>query len=210
MDRRTLALILVIMSLSGCSEDPPAADTAAAPAPTPGPPPITSREAAPPAAGMPSAVLEGSEVAAPGATFTLPASWQQEVPSSSMRLAQAQIPGAGGPGQLTVFFFGVGGGGGVEGNLQRWVGQVEVAAGSSPVREVFTAGDYRVTWVEVAGTLKAGTMGGPTTAQPDSLLLGAVVEGAGGPWYFKATGPAATLGAERETFLAVLRSVRAQ
>jgi hypothetical protein len=151
----------------------------------------------------------GVEVPLPGATFELPADWPQETPSSSMRAAQAQIPGAGGAGQLTVFFFGAGGGGGTESNIQRWIGQVEVDAATPPVREVFSGDGTQVSWVEARGTLKPSTMGvGPATPQPDSVLLGAVVEGTGGPWYFKATGPAATMDAQKGAFLAMLTSVR--
>lgn len=137
--------------------------------------------------------------------FELPAGWQETQPSSQMRLKQATIPGPGGDAELAVFFFGPGSGGGVEDNVQRWIGQMEPTA--EPQRDSFESGDYRVTWVEVDGTLKAGTMGGPAEAQPGSTLLGAVVEGPGGPWFFKATGPEATLEAERDAFLGMLRDL---
>jgi hypothetical protein len=39
-------------------------------------------------------------------------------------------------------------------------------------------------------------------------LIGAVVEGPGGPWYFKLTGPDATVTAQKEAFLAMLRAVK--
>ncbi len=48
---------------------------------------------------------------------------------------------------------------------------------------------------------------GPTTPQPGFRLLGAVVEGEGGPWFFKLTGPEATLASEREAFFGLLRGV---
>jgi len=144
--------------------------------------------------------------------FDLPAKWQSQTPDTQMRLAQASIPGTGGPGQLAVFFFGPGGGGGTDANIQRWIGQMEPAPGSNPQPQTFQTGSgYKVTWVEVAGTLKASTMGtGPTADQPGARLLGAVVEGPGGPWFFKATGPDATLVGAREDFLAMLKSVRAK
>jgi hypothetical protein len=128
-----------------------------------------------------------------------------------MRIAQATIPGDGGPGELAVFYFGPGGGGGVDANLERWIGQVQVEPGGpEPRRDRFQVGDFAVTTVEVAGTLMPSGMGsGPDTPQPGSLLLGAVVEGPGGPWFFKATGPAATLAAQREAFIAMLRGLRA-
>lgn len=165
--------------------------------------PITSRS------GSGNQVASGDEIAAPGAVFRLPESWQQEQPSSGMRLAQASIPGEGGPGQLTVFYFGPGGGGGVDANLQRWIGQMAVDPSTTPQRDTFEVAAYKVTWIQVEGTLQPSTMGvGPTEAQPDSMLLGAVIEGNQGPWFFKATGPEATLVAEKENFLAMLRSAR--
>lgn len=198
-----LRLLIGALLLGACSEAPPAAETPAAPPPPAAeatPPVATPPEATPPAA-------TGTAITVPGGTFTLPEGWVAETPSSRMRLAQARIPGPAGPGELTVFYFGPGGGGGLEANLQRWIGQVEPDA--EPTRESFTLGTWKVTWVEAVGTLKPSTMGtGPTEPQPGSRLFGAVVEGEGGPWFFKATGPAATLDAERDAFLALLKSGR--
>ncbi len=219
MNRRVLILPILLALAAGCGGGqpatgdgaPPTADSgaptaaAAPPAADPGLAPITTHGDDPPAAAG------GSEILAPGAVFTLPEGWQQQPPRSRMRLAQAQIPGAAGAGELTVFFFGVGGGGGVESNLQRWVGQMEPDPGSPPKRDAFTTGPFQVTSVEVNGTLKPSTMGtGPATPQPGSMLLGAVVEGPGGPWFFKAIGPAATLDPQRDAFFAMLRSARSQ
>lgn len=197
------------------------------------PPPATPASSPPPSAddslGLlssrgPVAVEPGGEeagggaadgdartIVAPFAEFTLPAGWSRVAPSSSMRLAQARVDGAGGPGELTVFHFGIGGGGPVEQNLARWIGQVEATPGTEPRRETFTVNPFRITLVEVEGTLKPSTMGvGPTTPQPDSRLLAAVVEGPGGPWFFKLTGPASTLAAARDDFVTMLKSVTAR
>jgi hypothetical protein len=183
------------------AETPPAAEAPATESAPIGP--ISSRGGSAPSGAAPAG-------AASDLDFTLPAGWQSETPTSEMRLAQASIPGPGGPGQLAVFYFGPGGGGDVDSNIQRWVGQMEPEQGSEPARQSFeTENGFRVTWVDVAGTLLPSTMGtGPDTAQPNSRLLGAVVEGPGGPWFFKATGPKDTLAAERENFLTMLRSAR--
>ena len=148
------------------------------------------------------------KILAPGAVFDLPAGWQAEAPSSSMRLAQVVVPGSQGPGQMAVFYFGPGNGGGVEDNLQRWIGQMEVAPGTTPERGELTAGNYQISWVAVEGTLKGGTMGGPATDTPNSALLGAVVVGAEGPWFFKLTGPSKTMAEQSQAFLSFLRSAR--
>lgn len=219
-----ISIFLLALACSGPTEEPagqdsentPVVQPSATPAPAAGDPgqgafvPRTSRDGQGipgPAAPTDSAV--DHQVDAPGASFTLPQAWIPQAPSSSMRLAQATLPGSAGEGQLTVFHFGPGGGGGVDSNLQRWAGQVEPDAGSEASQESFDVGGFRVTWMEVQGTLKPSTMGtGPTTAQPDSRLFGAVVEGPQGPWFFKATGPAETLVEQRSAFLDVLRSVR--
>ncbi|HRC85816.1 MAG TPA: hypothetical protein PK413_09430, partial [Thermoanaerobaculia bacterium] len=106
-------------------------------------------------------------------------------------------------------FFGPGGGGSVEANFERWAGQVEGAG--APTRDSFEANGLKVSWIEVIGTVKPSQTGmGPATEQPGSRLLGAVVEGPGGPWFFKAVGPDTTLAVERENFFALLKSVHRQ
>ncbi|HYO11807.1 MAG TPA: hypothetical protein VE685_01260 [Thermoanaerobaculia bacterium] len=217
MTRHILFTSFLLLSLSACGGDDSASDAAMA-----GESPAADASTAPPASDAPVGPISSRGEVVPGGgggaggpagglNFDLPAGWQSEQPSSSMRMAQASIPGPGGPGQLTVFYFGPGGGGGVEANIERWIGQMEVAAGTQPAQETFDANGYRVTVIDVKGTLLPSTMGtGPETPQPDSRLLGAVVEGPGGPWFFKATGPEATLAAERDAFLSMLRSVRGQ
>lgn len=210
-----LIVLLTVPSLAACSSDeasapsptPPASASGQPPTPPSGAEPFTSVTSRTPTGGTGQSDGQGSPITAPGAIFTLPSDWISEQPSSSMRLAQARIPGATGEGQLTVFYFGAGGGGGLESNLSRWIGQVEVAPGNQPHRETFDSGDFRITWIEVQGTIKPSTMGtGPSEPQADSRMLAAVVEGPQGPWYFKATGPSATLEAQREAFLGMLRS----
>lgn len=194
-------LLLPLAACKGGEEGPPPDVTAeATPAPQGAPAPMSSR-------GVPGG---GEQTAQDGSIqFDVPANWQQQPPINQMRVAQASIPGTGGPGDLVVFFFGPGGGGGVEANIQRWVDQMSPTPGSNPQPETFDVNGYRVTWIDVSGTLLPSNMGtGPATEQPNSRLFGAVVEGPGGPWFFKATGPDATLTAERENFLKMLRSVR--
>jgi hypothetical protein len=159
------------------------------------------------ACGLNSAPQSGTKVAIPRLTFVLPAAWQQVTPSSTMRAAQAVIQGPGGPAEMTVFYFGVGQGGDVNANLERWTSQVSPAPGEAPRHEAFESGGLRVTWVDVGGTFNPGPMGmGPPTPQPGSRLFGAVIEGDGGPWFFKVVGPEATLAPQRDAFVAMLRS----
>lgn len=223
-------LILSLLFAFACSgsteetaDDPATPPPSTAQAPSPGAPaaappgddglvPLTSRTSQGADLGAPTATADLSvdhQIDAPGASFTLPAAWIPEPPSSSMRLAQATLPGTAGDGQVTVFYFGPGGGGGLESNLERWQGQIEPDAGVEARRESFTVGGFQITWIESQGTLKPSTMGtGPTSPQPGFRLIGAVVEGPQGPWFFKATGPAQTLEEQRPAFLELLRSVQ--
>ena len=141
-----------------------------------------------------------------GAVLDLPAAWSAQKPSSSMRIAEATVPGPGGDATLAVFFFGAGGGGGTEANLQRWLGQIEPTG--EPQRGSFEANGFKITWLDASGTLKPSGMGmGPSEAQPDSRLMAAVIEGAGGPWFVKLTGPATTLDPAHDAFFEMLHSV---
>ncbi len=98
----------------------------------------------------------------------------------------------------------------MEANIARWVGQME-GSGPKPVPEMMAANGYKITWVDAKGTMKGGQTGmGPATAIPAARLYGAVVEGPGGPWFFKAQGPDSTLASQRDAFVGLLKSVRAK
>ncbi len=151
--------------------------------------------------------MQAASVVARGLSMQFPDSWQQETPSSSMRAAQARVPGTGGDGQFTVFHFGEGGGGGVEPNISRWMGLMDLG-GSTPERTQLSAGDLTIHFVDAAGTLLASRIGSfPQTDQPDYRLFGAVIEGSGGPWYLRLVGPDATLQEQRAGFMAMLEGL---
>ena len=192
---RVLFLLLACALVHGaCGAEPPAAGNGE---------PAASASSTPPAAGQ-----GGTPVVAEGLSFTLPAGWTSETPSSPMRIGQAVISGSGGDGQLTVFFFGPGGGGGAEANIGRWVAQVDGT--DEPARDSLEANGLSITLVDKAGTLKRSTIGSfPTEDMPGYRLFGAVVEGPGGPWYLKAVGPEATMAEQRDAWLAMLEGASA-
>ena len=161
-----------------------------------------------PTAAAPAADAAGGTLIAAGIALDMPADWQQQPSESNMRLAQAAIPGSGGDGLLTVFFFGVGGGGTAQMNLDRWAGQIAAEAGAEASTSVEQAGDYTIHFVEHRGTLKASSISFPETDQPGYALLGAVIEGPGGPWFLKSVAPEATMAEQADAFRAMVRSVR--
>ncbi len=213
MKRQALFLSLLLISLCACGSGDQTAAPPAEGAPATAASPSSGDAPVGPISSRGQVVADGSGASTGEGEgmidFDLPAGWQSQPPSSSMRLTQASIPGPGGPADFAVFYFGPGGGGGVQDNIERWIGQM--ATEEQPEPETFEANGYRVTWIDVRGTMKPSSMGmGPTTEQPNSRLFGAVVEGPGGPWFFKATGADATLGPGRDAFVAMLKSVRAR
>ena len=212
MTRNALSVSLLLLCLCGCRGDQSAAPEESPAAETSSAAPTQSADSAPvgPISSHGEVVADVASPQGEGSLdFDVPAGWQSQPPSSNMRVAQAAIPGPGGSGEFAVFYFGPGGGGPVEANIDRWVGQMESA--DKPTPETFEANGYKVTWIDVGGTLKASSMGmSPSAAQANARLFGAVVEGPGGPWFFKATGPEATMAPARDAFVAMLKSVRAK
>lgn len=156
----------------------------------------------------PDAAPEGA-TRVEGLTFRLPEAWTTRAPSSPMRKAEASIPGPGGEATLTVFHFGPGGGGGVEANLARWEAQLEAAAGASPERRELAGAGTTIHLTALDGTLRPSPMSGVAAPVPGSRLMGAVVEGPGGPWFFKVTGPAMAVRLAMPDFVEMLAGARA-
>jgi len=99
----------------------------------------------------------------------------------------------------------------VEQNIQRWLGQVQPADGSQPVRDTIQVGNLTIHTVEAKGTITPSRMSMTAEApepEPNSMLLGAVVEGPGGPWFIKLTGPQATLEPQHQAFIDMLKNLK--
>ncbi len=149
-------------------------------------------------------------VSANGVSIALPAAWNRVEPRSTMRMLEAEIPGSGGSGEISMYYFGPGIGGGAASNIERWKSQVVLEAGApEPITQSRESNGVRRIWIELQGTVKASTIGSfPTTDQPNFALYGAVIEAPGGPWFLRAVGPAATMREQRQAFLAMLDSAR--
>ncbi len=164
----------------------------------PGHPPIGamngSQGAAPPASDEPAAL-----------TWTVPAAWKTASNPSTMRLATYRIPRAEGDTadpELSV----VRAGGGVEANIDRWLGQFDEAG--KDTRTVKTIHGMPITIVEVHGTfLGGGMMGSAASPHPGWALLAAIVETPGSPYFFKMTGPAKSVTAAHPAFDALIAGV---
>jgi hypothetical protein len=175
----------------------------------PGHPPIGGQGGSPHIPAPP----HGNGPTGQGLTWSTPHGWTEETPASSMRRAQYRIPGAAGPGECAVFYFGPGEGGDAQSNVARWAGQFRRPDGS-PIGDAFKTreikvGDIPVLMVEVTGTYVGGMGGGPSGPErPNQMLLGAIAKGPDANWFFRATGPKATMEAQRSAFEGMIRSLK--
>ncbi|MGB6363138.1 MAG: hypothetical protein WBG64_10765, partial [Thermoanaerobaculia bacterium] len=132
----------------------------------------------------------------------------------SMRRAQYRVPGEAGDAECVVFYFGPGEGGDAMANALRWADQFTQPDGRSSRELLQTSetdvGGIPVLMSEVTGTYGGGMpmMGQPAQVLPDHMLLGAVAAGPDANWFFKLTGPQATVEAEREAFAEMIRSLK--
>jgi hypothetical protein len=164
--------------------------------------------------GHPAVMPHDTAPQAPSGTdsdlhWQAPEGWQSIPPASSMRRAEwtlPHVPADSEDASLVVYYFGNGQGGGVQDNLDRWYGQFEQPDGR-PSRDVAhvahrTVSGLNVTIADLTGTFSGGGMPGmPATGpKPGFRLLAAIVETRGGPWFFKITGPAATVDHWRASF----------
>ncbi|MCP4654648.1 MAG: hypothetical protein GY856_04420 [bacterium] len=223
-----VALLTVLaIPANGCApaaSDPPreqVQEAATEPALPPGHPPQDA-PALPPghpsldSSGAIPTPPEGSGTGATGMAWTKPESWVAETPSSAMRRAQYRVSGPGGDGECVVYYFGPGQGGDARANVARWAGQFTLADGRSGTEaaeiETLDVNGVPVTLVQVAGTYSGGmTMTGRAQggSRSNSMLLGAIAEGADANWFFKLTGPEATLREHQDAFDQMIRSLKA-
>lgn len=137
-------------------------------------------------------------------------------PERPMRAATYRVPAAQGDaedGECAVFFFGPGQGGGVEANMERWIGQFEQPDGRGSaeraVRRSELINGLSVAIVDLSGTYAGGgPMGSGGGKKAGYRLLGAIVMGPEAGVFFKLTGPAATVAAAQSEFQTLLKSLQ--
>ena len=209
-----IAMTAAVMS-AACGGDGDAATQSGPPAP------VTSRtgtgempEGHPPLGEMPDAAVvpppPGSGTGAAGMTWTVPSGWIEETPTSSMRRAQYRVPGSAGDGEGVVYYFGPGQGGGPMENAHRWAGMFKQPDGRDSTEVLTTkqidVGGIPVLLVEVTGTY-ANLMVNDVE-MPGYMLLGAIAQGPDANWFFKFTGPEATIRVQRAAFDEIVQSIR--
>lgn len=217
-NRLSIILLGILLLLTACAsapkEAPPSQASNAQPATAPSAPSSST-----------IAVGHGSNATATGSApmrsgaaasavkWTPPPRWEAK-PASGMRLATYLIPAAGGDseGAECAVFANIAGG--VQANLERWIGQFEQPDGSSSAAKAKqnkeTINGFPVTTIDLTGTFAGGgmAMGQPATKKPNYRLLGAIVETPQGEVFFKLTGPAKTVAAAQGEFQTLLKSLK--
>ena len=148
---------------------------------------------------------------AAGVQWTPPAAWKAQG-QRPMRAATYDVPAAAGDAEgaeCAVFFFGAGQGGGVQANIDRWLGQFQEKPATAPVGKKQMIGGLSVTTIEHGGTyLAGGPMSPNKTPKTGYQLVGSIVEAPEGNVFFKLTGPAKSVKAARASFDKMLSSLK--
>ena len=151
-----------------------------------------------------SVFLSAFQAPAPGSLkFSAPSGWQPRDPSSTMRVAEFVLPardGGSANAELVIYYFG-GSGGGVDANIQRWLGQMQQPDGRATadvaVRDTRTINGLKLSLLDVTGTYVAEVRPGATEKHnsPGYRMRTAIIDTARGPYYLKLVGPKETVGA---------------
>ncbi|HEY3963248.1 MAG TPA: hypothetical protein VGM05_01745 [Planctomycetaceae bacterium] len=147
------------------------------------------------------------QVAAGDLKLNVPETWKQKPQAPGMRVAEFDVPPVGDDkeaGEFVVFFFGKTGAGGVQANIERWIGQVEEEGRKARILSgESTLGKY--TLVDLSGAYNK-TIGPPIAGKkkrlPDWRVINVAIETEGGPYYLKLDGPAKTIAAIEDDFRA--------
>lgn len=192
-----LGLCAAAMVVAGCKKSEPVT-----PAPAPPPPPAANKPAVLPAGHPP--IDMRAQTLPPGATakvtnpqWTVPANWQAGMPSS-VRVASFVVKGAEGKlADIAITAF-PGDVGGQLANVNRWRGQI----GLAPVAQA--EADKLTTKLDVNGI--AATV--VDLAGEKQRMIVATIPHGDNSWFFKMTGDAALLEAQKPAFLDFVKSVK--
>jgi hypothetical protein len=142
-------------------------------------------------------------------SFARPASWEWVATTSPMRKAELKVESKDKKDKAEVIFFhfGESNGGGTQANVDRWLGQFkEPREKLNSKVDTAKIGSRTVTFVQAEGTYLSGMPGGAKTPQPNSMLLGAILESAKGNVFVRMTGPAGLVKGAQGDFRKMIES----
>ena len=147
----------------------------------------------------PAEKVETKDLKVKDLTLKIPTTWKKVDSPSRMRLATIKVPkteGDSDDGELTIFSFG-GGGGQIQANIQRWVGQFAAEERETKVLRG-KAGDNNYIIVDVKGTYKkpdGPPILGKTKPVKGYQMLGVILLDmkSSSVYFLKLTGPKKTI-----------------
>ena len=154
---------------------------------------------------------DGTPIEIDGLKSTAPASWKKDEPTEQQKQFRkfqfkiAKEAGDAEDAEVIVFFFGQGGGGGKDANLNRWKGMFKAPAGEKAKLDEFKSGEVPVTEVDISGTYLF-KVGGPfnpnakTEEKPDYRMVGVIFESKNGPYFMRLVGPAKSVEKNKKDF----------
>ncbi|MEE9128439.1 MAG: hypothetical protein V3T84_00330 [Phycisphaerales bacterium] len=189
--QRDSSLIVLAVLLTGCNQNTVPQETASS---TPPPPKVDDPRTA-------------SFV---GLTAPKPVTWIEHPPTGSMRAANYTVPGRDGneAAHIVVFYFGPTQGGTIDDNINRWRSQFQLDENGDllePKIDRFDVGSMAITLVELTGAWQEM---GSASFTPDQVFLMAIVEAPVGKVFIRLAGQTATVEANREDFMAMIRGLR--
>jgi hypothetical protein len=150
-------------------------------------------------------------------TAQAPAHWKSQKPKSKFRTHEFVLPATGQgktDGFLMLTYFGPGGGGDLDANLERWYGMVEQPDGSSSADKakpkVIQNGPVQSTWIDLPGTYldRPAPMSDEVTKRPHYRMFAAMIDGGkDGPYWLRAWGPDDVMLSHRDGFERFLKSI---
>lgn len=156
--------------------------------------------------------VEGQRISLLDYEAIVPASLQSRPATSSMRLAEFDVPRDDGTSaEVIVYYFGQGQGGSADANIARWQTQFMTADGGHVTPHVMTVDgtQFTTTVAEFEGSYARGVGLGTSTddAEPDQALIAAVVETPRGNLFLQLFGDRVAVEATRADFLDMVTSI---
>ncbi|MGZ3416457.1 MAG: hypothetical protein ACXVEF_04120 [Polyangiales bacterium] len=149
-----------------------------------------------------------STAAAGALAWDAPASFTKADNPSPMRKATYKAPKTGADADQPELAVTVAGGS-VDANVDRWAGQFDGEAKKTMVKEQRKVGSLDITVVQLKGSFNGGGMpGAPAGPKAGWALLAAIVPVGDQSWFFKMTGPEASVNAAKKDFDALIGSLR--
>jgi len=137
-----------------------------------------------------------------------PRAWTSQIPTSKLRKAQYSVPDKekeSADAEIVYFYSGSFGGGSLEDNIDRWVGQFKGATRESAKIEK-AQGIYPVTFVDLTGTHQAERP--DAVEQSGARMIVAAIESSMGVHYLKLVGPGSTVDDWADEFRAISLAAR--